>query len=130
MNQLETTRKEQYGVLFAGKTQKKFNDSDALQNNSEVQISKIQFLYLEDMILAMKVSYRLKNGQIVDSNCFAPTKTDGLQAKELTLEGAEYVSQVLGYKSTHAIEYLKISTSRGNELEVGTQKNFTKLNKF
>lgn len=79
IKKLNDNRKEKHGVLFLKETAKQFDDSSAVKDNKDIVINAISFQYIEDMILGMKVSYKLKNGEIVESNCFNPTKADGVK---------------------------------------------------
>ena len=53
-----------------------------------------------------------------------------MQHVELKLYGTEYISHIEGYFSTKQIEYLKVITSKGNYIEVGSKYNFSRCKKF
>lgn len=48
----------------------------------------------------------------------------------LAMSGTEYIASVEGYYNFRCIEFIKITTSRGNLLEVGSIKNLGRCRKF
>jgi hypothetical protein len=55
---------------------------------------------------------------------------DLMKQSSLTFYGTEYISQVEGFYNFHCLEFLRISTSRGNVLEVGSKRNLTRCKRF
>lgn len=78
----------------------------------------------------MSVEYKLKTGEKVTLECFAPASTEGLEERVLKLWGQEYISSVTGYMNNIFIEYIRIVSSRGNYILAGTDRNQAKCKKF
>lgn len=121
------TRREARGLQVFGMS-KNFDDSKILPETRDYSITQITVLYYEDMVMGLETLYTLAdNAGDMTIESFAPDqKRDLMKSVAISLVGSEYLSTIEIFTNSHCVEFLRMTTTRGNRLEAGSKKNLTR----
>lgn len=123
-------RREQRGVAVGTETACSWDNSNELPSDKEYSISEVRVLFRDEQIKGLTVEYKLRNGERVELECFAPDSTKDLSERVLKLRGPETIASVSGLYNNFFIEYLRIVSSRGNYIMAGTDRNQARCKRF
>ncbi|EGR28170.1 phosphatidylinositol glycan, putative [Ichthyophthirius multifiliis] len=107
-----------------------FDNIVDLPENKDHIINKVDFWYYQDMIMCLMTTYLLSNGEKKCLQSFGSNNRVQMKHVELKLYGTEYISNIEGLQGQKQIEYLKLTTSKGKFIEVGSDLNQGRCKKF